>query len=124
MSSDGLKTNTPELKQSGHPASGAAENSSRSNSSSQFRSTCVRGFKKMEIYIFVIYFPHQCIGVKEDGLLEPREPPAVQLGECDAQLRPLQQRQVGRVLAVDHAHVNNLVVNLAENLAGEEKQFE
>ena len=32
----GLKTNTPELKQSGHPASGAAENSSLSNSSSEF----------------------------------------------------------------------------------------
>lgn len=36
VSSDGLKTNTPELKQSGQPTSGAAENSSRSNNSSQF----------------------------------------------------------------------------------------
>ena len=32
----GVKTKTPLLKQSGHPTSGAAENSSRSKSSSQF----------------------------------------------------------------------------------------
>jgi hypothetical protein len=36
VSMEGLKTKTPELKQSGQPASGAAENSSRSKSSSQF----------------------------------------------------------------------------------------
>ena len=29
VSCDGTNTNTPELKQSGHPGSGAAENSSR-----------------------------------------------------------------------------------------------
>lgn len=34
MSAEGRKTKTPELKQSGQPGSGAAENSSRSNSSS------------------------------------------------------------------------------------------
>lgn len=36
VSADGLKTKTPELKQSGQPTSGAADSSSRSNSSSQF----------------------------------------------------------------------------------------
>lgn len=36
VSSDGRNTKTPELKQSGQPASGAAENSSRSNNSSIF----------------------------------------------------------------------------------------
>ena len=36
MSTLGANTKTPELKQSGHPTSGAAENSSRSKSSSQF----------------------------------------------------------------------------------------
>jgi len=36
VSTEGLNTNTPELKQSGQPTSGAAENSSRSKSSSQF----------------------------------------------------------------------------------------
>ena len=40
VSIEGVNTNTPELKQSGHPGSGAAENSSRSNSSSQFCTTC------------------------------------------------------------------------------------
>ena len=39
VSMDGTKTNTPELKQSGHPGSGAAESSSRSKSSSQFCTT-------------------------------------------------------------------------------------
>lgn len=37
---DGVNTKTPELKQSGQPTSGAADNSSRSNSSSQFLRTC------------------------------------------------------------------------------------
>lgn len=36
---DGLKTNTPELKQSGQPGSGAADSSSLSNSSSTLHST-------------------------------------------------------------------------------------
>ena len=36
MSLEGRRTKTPELKQSGHPASGAADNSSLSNSSSTF----------------------------------------------------------------------------------------
>ena len=39
VSMDGTKTNTPELKQSGHPGSGDAESSSRSKSSSQFCKT-------------------------------------------------------------------------------------
>jgi hypothetical protein len=39
VSFDGLKTKTPELKQSGHPASGAADNSSLSNKSSISRKT-------------------------------------------------------------------------------------
>lgn len=39
VSVDGRKTKTPELKQSGQPASGAADSSSRSKSSSEFRST-------------------------------------------------------------------------------------
>ena len=38
VSSEGLKTKTPELKQSGHPTSGAADNSSLSNRSSTFLS--------------------------------------------------------------------------------------
>lgn len=36
VSSEGLKTKTPELKQSGQPASGAADNSSLLNNSSTF----------------------------------------------------------------------------------------
>ncbi len=36
VSKEGLYTKTPELKQSGQPTSGAAESSSRSDSSSQF----------------------------------------------------------------------------------------
>lgn len=39
VSRDGWNTNTPELKQSGHPGSGAADSSSLSNSSSIFEST-------------------------------------------------------------------------------------
>lgn len=39
VSLDGLKTNTPELKQSGQPGSGAADSSSRSKSSSIFDRT-------------------------------------------------------------------------------------
>merc|ERR1712136_10462 len=38
---DGMKTNTPELKQSGHPMSGVAVSSSRSNNSSMFATTRV-----------------------------------------------------------------------------------
>ena len=39
VSREGTKTKTPELKQSGQPASGAADSSSRSNRSSMFCST-------------------------------------------------------------------------------------
>lgn len=42
----GLNTKTPELKQSGQPTSGAAENSSLSKSSSQFTKTSVSASKK------------------------------------------------------------------------------
>ena len=41
VSTEGTKTNTPELKQSGHPGSGDAENSSRWNNSSQFCTTWI-----------------------------------------------------------------------------------
>lgn len=41
VSLDGLKTNTPELKQSGQPGSGAADSSSLSKSSSIFDSTWI-----------------------------------------------------------------------------------
>ena len=41
VSFDGLKTNTPELKQSGQPMSGVADNSSRSNKSSMLSTTKV-----------------------------------------------------------------------------------
>lgn len=40
MRKEGRKTNTPELKQSGQPGSGAADSSSRSNSSSTLQRTC------------------------------------------------------------------------------------
>ena len=43
---EGTNTKTPELKQSGHPASGAAENSSRSKSSSEFCMTRVSASRK------------------------------------------------------------------------------
>ena len=59
VSSDGLNTKTPELKQSGQPASGAADNSSLSKSSSTFCKT----WKKKETvqltalyYMFYVYF--------------------------------------------------------------------
>lgn len=42
---EGSNTNTPELKQSGQPTSGAADNSSRSKSSSTFCSTSVSASK-------------------------------------------------------------------------------
>lgn len=45
VSLDGLKTNTPELKQSGQPGSGAADSSSRSNSSSTFDRTWIHSNK-------------------------------------------------------------------------------
>lgn len=48
----GRKTKTPELKQSGQPTSGAAENSSRSKSSSQFWST-YNNHWKCWIFIFI-----------------------------------------------------------------------
>lgn len=44
VSSEGRNTKTPELKQSGHPASGAADSSSLSNNSSTFCRTCKRSF--------------------------------------------------------------------------------
>ena len=46
VSFEGLKTNTPELKQSGQPTSVAALNSSRSNSSSTFLNTRQSASKK------------------------------------------------------------------------------
>lgn len=44
VSSEGRNTKTPELKQSGHPASGAADSSSLSNNSSTFCRTCKQSF--------------------------------------------------------------------------------
>jgi len=49
VSIDGRNTNTPELKQSGQPASGAADSSSRSNSSSTFLITCRRQHRPGQI---------------------------------------------------------------------------
>lgn len=53
MVSEGLNTKTPELKQSGHPASGAADNSSRSNSSSQFCTTNTSASRKTHLEYWV-----------------------------------------------------------------------
>lgn len=49
VSLDGLNTNTPELKQSGQPGSGAADSSSLSNSSSTFSKTCKEHQKKISL---------------------------------------------------------------------------
>lgn len=46
---DGSNTNTPELKQSGQPMSGAADSSSRSNSSSTFCKTSVSASRKTHL---------------------------------------------------------------------------
>ena len=53
VSSDGSNTNTPELKQSGQPISGAAESSSRSNSSSTFSRTKVSASRKTHFEYWV-----------------------------------------------------------------------
>jgi hypothetical protein len=45
VSNEGSKTNTPLLKQSGHPGSGAADSSARSNSSSTLPRTWGHGTK-------------------------------------------------------------------------------
>lgn len=51
----GWNTKTPELKQSGQPTSGAAENSSRSKSSSQFERILKCKFRKMSsMKLFII----------------------------------------------------------------------
>lgn len=48
---------------------------------------------------------HQCVRVQEHALLELRQTPAVQLCERDAQLGTCQQRQIGRILRVQHVHL-------------------
>ena len=50
---DGSKTNTPELKQSGQPTSGTADNSLLANSSSQFLTTKVSASKNTHLRYWV-----------------------------------------------------------------------
>ncbi len=45
---------------------------------------------------------HEAVGVEEHALAELCEAPAVQLGECHAQLETLEQGQVDGVVAVQH----------------------
>lgn len=52
VSLDGLKTNTPELKQSGQPGSGAADNSSLSKSSSMLDSTWMHKYRCIKNHLW------------------------------------------------------------------------
>lgn len=52
---------------------------------------------------------HQSVRIQEDTLAVPREGPAVQLGERDAQLRPPEQGQAHGVRRVRQVHLHDLV---------------
>lgn len=95
---EGLKTKTPELKQSGQPTSGAAESSSRSNNSSQFFITFKNIYWRMRekkySFIFSIKWhnriwwrdTNQSVSVDEYAFFILSEPPTMKLGECDSEL--------------------------------------
>lgn len=53
--------------------------------------------------------PHQHIGIQEHTFGVVCEGPTVQLGEGDAQLRPLHEGQVGWVAGVQHVHHHHFV---------------
>lgn len=112
VSRDGRNTNTPELKQSGQPGSGAADSSSLSNSSSIFESTWEGQRQQRNVCVATVTSKpksHHRVCVHEDTFGVMCESPALEFGEGDPQVRPLHHGQMRRVAAVQHVHHSDLV---------------
>ena len=112
----GLNTNTPELKQSGQPASGAAESSSRWKSSSELCMRSVSASRKTHLLYSVSLqqWIYNYSRLTSRCCLRYEVCPGY-LGESYPQLSPLQQLEVDNIFAVKRIHNNHPVKCLLQH---------